>query len=121
MYVFLLFALPATCIVSYVWLRRRMARERVPTPPTGGLATVLATYGTLLFFGVSELLGAWSAMHMLAGAALIAVGAPWLLVQGILQVRAGTPTGYHRAVAALSLAFPFLLAGITAAAWATKP
>ena len=35
-----------------------------------------------------------------------------MLIQGILLWRGGAPTVYHRAAAALSLAFPFVLAAL---------
>lgn len=110
-YLTLLVALPAIGVWLFVRLRRRMRETAVPDPPGVRLAALFGAYGTLLFFGVSGLFGAWSALHSLIAAALVAVGTPWLVVQGGVTLLRGVPTAYHRAVAALSLAFPFVLIG----------
>lgn len=80
----------------------------VPTPRLRLLA-VAVVYAGLLLVGVSQGLGASSALHALAAALLLAVGAPWLAVQGLVTVVLGMPTRRHRAVAVLSLAYPAVL------------
>jgi hypothetical protein len=88
-----------------------MAAAGVPAPPGARLAIVFVAYGALLLFGVSAAFDAWSAVHSLAAALLVAVGTPCLVVQGVATLLRGAPTRYHRAVAGLSLAFPPILVG----------
>lgn len=75
-------------------------------PPRVRIAAVVVVYGALALLAVAQAAGAASAVQSVAAAMLLAVGAPWLAVQGIVTVVLGTPTWRHRAVAILSLAYP---------------
>ena len=101
-----------------VWLFRRvcarMAAAGVPEPPVVALFAVFAAYGAVLLFAVSTAFGYWSGMHSVAAVGLVAVGLPWLLVQGVVLWRRGRPSPYHRAAAALSLGFPAALGALFA-------
>ena len=112
MFAALFVGLPIGGLALYARICRRMAAEGVAAPPTIPLFMVFASYGAVLLFAVSELFGEWSGMHSLGAVALVVVAAPWLLIQGILLWRGGVPTTYHRATAALSLAFPIVLAAL---------
>jgi hypothetical protein len=112
MYAVLFLGLPVVGLALYVRVRRRMAAEGIADSPVIPLFLVFASYGAVLLFAVSEAFGVWSGMHSLAAVALVLVAAPWLLIQGILLLRDGAPTVYHRATAALSLAFPLVLAAL---------
>lgn len=109
MYPLLLVGVPVLGGLAFVALVRRMRARAVPEPPTVRLLAVFAAYGALLLFGLAAALDAWTAVHALAAGLLLAIGAPWLAAQGLVTLVRGAPTSYHRAVAALSLAFPALL------------
>ena len=112
MYALLFLGLPAVGVWLFARLCRRMAAAGVPAPPVVALFAVFAAYGAVLLFGVSEAFGVWSGMHSLAAVGLLVVGVPWLLIQGVVLARGRDRTPYHRAAAALSLAFPLTLAAL---------
>ena len=111
-YPLLLLGVPVLGGLAFVGLVRRMRAAAVPEPPIVRLLAVFAAYGTLLLFAAAAAFDAWSAVHSLAAGLLLAVGAPWLTVQGLVTLVRGVASPYHRAVALLSLAFPAVLVAL---------
>jgi hypothetical protein len=109
MYTILFLGLPVLGVWFFLRVRERMAVEKVPSPPEASLLAVFAAYGAVLLFAVSSVFDKWSGMHSIASVGLVFVGAPWLLVQGVVLHRHRARSPYHEAVSALSLAFPLVL------------
>ena len=114
MYTALFVGLPVVGLMIFGVTMRAMAFHQLPSPPVIQMFAVFAAYGAVILFAVSSIYDMWSAMHSLAALVLIFIGTPWLLVQGVLLLKRGTPTRYHRSVAALSLAFPVVLVALHA-------
>ena len=116
MYALLFLGLPVVGVWLYLHLCSRMAAEGLGSRPVFSLFAVFAAYGAVLLFSVSAAFGVWSGMHSIAFVGLVVIGVPWLLVQGVRLRRRRGLSAYHRAVFALSLAFPLVfgaLAGLT--------
>ncbi len=118
-YTILFLGLPVIGVLLYCQLLRAMSAAAVAEPPRVPLFFVFAAYGAVLLFIVSECFRVWSGMHSLAAVGLFFVGVPWL-VQGFLWRRTWAISIYHRAIVALSFAFPVVLALLVAFAFAVE-
>ena len=111
-YTVLFLGLPILGVAAFTALWIRMERAGIAAPPVGAFFAVFAGYGAVLLFGVSEIFGAWSAMHSLAASGILLVGIPWLLIQGTVLHRSRRPSRYHQTAAKLSLGFPIAVAAL---------
>jgi hypothetical protein len=114
MYGLLFLGLPVLGVWLFAQLCQRMVAAGVTEPPFVSFFAVFAAYGAVVLFAVSAVFGEWSGMHSLTAVGLVAVGVPWLLVQGALLLRRRARSPYHGAAAVLSLAFPLALAALYA-------
>lgn len=117
MYALLFFGLPLLGIGAFLSVRRRMLAAHVQTPSVMAVFLVFAAYGALLMIVLAAAFGAWSGMHSLGTAALLLIGMPMLLWQGIRLFRtkgveAGASIHLRRIIAALSVAFPLICASM---------
>jgi hypothetical protein len=93
----LFFGLPVLGLGGFLWLRRQMARQAVPDPPTLSLFVVFASYGILLEIAIT-VFGRipWSGMHSL-GVFCSVVLLAWLLpLGGFLLRKFDSLSVYHR-------------------------
>lgn len=117
MYTLLFTGLPVLGIGAFLLVRRRMLAATVQTPSVMAVFLVFAAYGALLMISVAAAFDVWSGMHSLGLGALLFVGIPILLWQGIRLFRArpaetDATIQFRRTVAALSVAFPLAWAAL---------
>ena len=101
---------PASGVVLFVNLCRRMREASVPDPPFIQLFILFFTYGGLLLVLLTAMFWKWSGMASL-GVGYLAIIAPFVLIVSL----AGFPkqnSGYHRATFLAAIVY-LLIAGLS--------